>query len=99
MGRARRFPLGTYRGLAFGIERHPGGAGSVYLKGRAAQEVTLSRQSQGPRAVLNALPSLAASYDAGCDRVRQELDLARTQLGDYEARLGRPFAPPATWPS
>jgi N12 class adenine-specific DNA methylase len=89
--RARRFPLGTYRGLALGIERHPGGAGTVYLEGRSVQEATLSRESQGPRAVLNALARLTTSYNGDCDRVRQELDLARTQLRDYEARLGRPF--------
>ena len=90
--RARRFPLGTYRGLGSGVERHSGGAGSVYLEGRVVRDTTVSRESQGPRAVLNALARLVGSYDGDCDRVRDELALARRQLRDYEDRLGRPFA-------
>lgn len=89
--RTRTLPLGTYRGLAFGIERHPGGAGAVYLEGCTLRQTDLSRDSQGPRAVLNAVARLADSYDRDRDRVRQDLALARTQLRDYEARLGRPF--------
>jgi hypothetical protein len=89
--RTRALPLGTYRGLAFGVERHPGGAASVYLEGRSVRQGDLSHDSQGPRAVLNALSRLSGSYDADCDRVRQDLALARNQLRDYEARLGRPF--------
>ena len=88
----QRFPLGTYRGLAFGIERFPGGAGSISLEGRRLRDTALAKDSQGPRAVLNALARLAASYGNECDRVREELEQARRHLRDYETRLGRPFA-------
>ena len=92
VGQARRFPLGSYRGLAFGVERSPGGHGSVYLEGRSVREAGLLRESQGPRAVLNALGRLAASYPGECGRAREELRVAQAQLRDYGARLGRPFA-------
>jgi hypothetical protein len=90
--RPRRFPLGTFHGLAFGIERHPGGAADVYLEGRAFRTGVLAKESQGPRAVMNALHRLASTYTERCEETRAELALARTQLRDYEARLGRPFA-------
>ncbi|MFO0849838.1 MAG: DEAD/DEAH box helicase family protein [Gemmataceae bacterium] len=89
---SRRYPLGTFRGLSFGLERHPGGAGSVYLEGRTVRKTTLAKESQGPRAVLNALARLAAEYDDDCGRARQELAVARGQQVDYAARLGRLFA-------
>ena len=63
----------------------------MYLEGRTVRHADLSRDAQGPRAVLNAVSRLAESYNRDCDRVRQDLALARTQLRDYEARLGRPF--------
>jgi hypothetical protein len=88
----RRFPLGTYHGLTFGIERHTGGAADVYLEGQATRTAQLTKESQGPRAVMNALGRLASSYEDRCEETRKELALARTQLPDYEARLGRPFA-------
>ena len=87
----RRFPLGTYHGLAFGIERHTGGAADVYLEGQAFRTAQLAKESQGPRAVMNALGRLASSYRERCEETGRELALARTQFHDYEARLGRPF--------
>ena len=51
----------------------------------------LSREHQGPRAVLNALDRLATGYGSDCDRVRQDLSIAEAQLRDYQARLGKPF--------
>ena len=51
----------------------------------------LSRDSQGPRAVTNALHRLAASYEEQCETARKEVALATTQLRDYEARHGLPF--------
>ena len=53
---------------------------------------SLSRQHQGPRAVLNALERLAAAYGPECARVRQDLAIAESQLRDYRERLGKPFA-------
>ena len=89
--RTRRFPLGEYRGLKFGLERHPGGATDVYLDGRASRLAMLSSETAGPRAVLNALARVAASYDAAIDKCRDDLDLAERQQHDYQARSGRPF--------
>jgi hypothetical protein len=52
----------------------------------------LSRDHQGPRAVLNALERLANGYDSDIVRVRQDLAIAESQLRDYRERLGKPFA-------
>ena len=53
----------------------------------------LSRDSHGPRAVLNALDRLAGSYRGTVRRPpAQDLAIAEGQLRDYEARLGQPFA-------
>ena len=41
--------------------------------------------------MLNALERLAGSYGSECDRVRQDLAIAESQLRDYQARLGAPF--------
>jgi hypothetical protein len=49
------------------------------------------REHHGPRAVLNALERLADAYGSECDRTRQDLALAESQLRDYQARLGVPF--------
>ena len=58
---------------------------------RTTRQATLSRDHQGPRAVLNALERLANGYGSECDRVRQDLAIAESQLRDYQARLGKPF--------
>ena len=86
-----RFPLGTYRGLRFGIVLHPQFPPSVYLEGAVARQSSLSREHQGPRAVLNALERLAGGYDAECVRVVQDLAIAESQLRDYRGRLGKAF--------
>ncbi|OWK39469.1 DEAD/DEAH box helicase family protein [Fimbriiglobus ruber] len=90
--RRRVFPIGEYRGLAFGLERHPGGSADVYLEGRGYRTAPLSRESQGPRAVMNALNRIATTYDERIEATGKELVVVRGQLGDYEARLGRVFA-------
>ena len=86
-----RVPLGTYRGLRFGMVLHPQFPPDVYLEGSTTRQTTLSREHQGPRAVLNALERLANGYGSECDRVRQDLAIAEAQLRDYQARLGKPF--------
>ncbi|MBP3954371.1 DEAD/DEAH box helicase family protein [Gemmata sp. G18] len=85
----RRFPIGKYRGLTFGIESHPVGGSDVYLEGQASQTGLLS--SHGPRAVLNALGRVADSYGELIDRAKQDRDLAQRQVADYQARIGRVF--------
>ena len=86
-----RVPLGSYRGLRFGIVLHPQMPPDVYLEGAITRQSMLSRDHQGPRAFLNALERLASSYGPDCDRVRQDLSIAEAQLRDYRERLGKPF--------
>jgi hypothetical protein len=87
-----RIPLGIYQGLLFGIVLHQQFPPEVYLEGASNCRYTLSRDHQGPRAVLNALERLTSGYGSECVRVRQELAIAESQLRDYQARLGKPFA-------
>jgi len=87
-----RVPIGVYRGLRFGMVLHPQFPPDVYLEGAITRHSTLSRDHQGPRAVLNALERLATGYGSECARVRQDLAIAESQLRDYRERLGKPFA-------
>ncbi len=86
-----RIALGTYRGLRFGLVLHSQFPPDVYLEGSTTRQTSLSREHQGPRAVLNAIERLANAYGSECDRVRQDLSIAEAQLRDYQARLGKPF--------
>ncbi len=86
-----RVPLGTYRGLRFGMVLNPQWSPEVYLEGATTRLDTLSRDHHGPRAVLNALERLVAAYGSECVRVRQDHSIAESQLRDYQARLGKPF--------
>jgi hypothetical protein len=86
-----RVPLGTYRGLRFGMLLHPQWAPEVYLEGAITRSDTLSRDHHGPRAVFNALERLVGGYDSQCTSARQDLAIAESQLRDYQARLGKPF--------
>jgi hypothetical protein len=85
-------PIGIYRGLRFGLVLHPQFPSDVYLEGSVTRQSGLSRDHQGPRAVLNALERLANAYGSECVQVRQDLTIAEAQLRDYQARLGKPFA-------
>ncbi len=86
-----RVPIGIYRGLRFGLVLHPQFPPDVYLEGAITRQSGLSRDHQGPRAVLNALERLATGYGSECVRVRQDLAIAESQLRDYRERLGKPF--------
>jgi hypothetical protein len=88
----RRFSLGTFRGLRFGIALHPHFPPEVYLEGAATRLDTLSHDHHGPRAILNAVERLAGNYRVVCNSVQQELAIAESQLRDYEVRVGAPFA-------
>lgn len=88
---ATRVPIGTYRGLSFGLVLHPQFPPDVYLEGSITRQTGLSRDHQGPRAVLNALERIATGYGSECVRVRQDLAIAESQLRDYQARLGQAF--------
>ena len=89
---SRRVPLGSYRGLRFGLVLHSDRAPDVFLDGAGTHQTMLSRDHPGPRAILNALDRIADGFQSESEWVRRELSLAETQLRDYEARLGRPFA-------
>ncbi len=87
----RKLALGMFRGLAYGLVLHPHRGPDVYLEGTASRQASLSRDSRGPRAVLNAVERIASGYESRIADDRDDLALARGQLGDYEARVGRPF--------
>jgi hypothetical protein len=86
-----RIPLGTYRGLHFGLVLYSQFQPDIYMEGAIVRQSTLSREHQGPRAVLNALERLANAYGSECNRVRQDHSIAEAQLRDYQARLGKSF--------
>ena len=75
----------------FGLVLHEQVPPDVYLEGAITRQSSLSQEHQGPRAVLNALERLASGYGPECDRIRQDLAIAESQLRDYQARLGAPF--------
>jgi N12 class adenine-specific DNA methylase len=91
VGETRRFPLGTMRGLDFGLVRFRYSSPEVYLEGAGVRRSPLSRESQGPRAVLNALERLFAGYEPRAEELRRDLALAEGKLRDFEARLGGTF--------
>ena len=64
---ATRITIGTYHGLRFGVVLHTHFPPDVYLEGGATRQTMLSREHQGPRAVLNALERLAGGvWFANC---------------------------------
>jgi hypothetical protein len=87
----RRYPLGTYRGLAFGIVVNALGAPDIYLEGATTRHAMFARDA-GPRAVLNAMGRLADTYESQIATARHDLAIAEGQLRDHQARLGKPFA-------
>jgi N12 class adenine-specific DNA methylase len=87
----RRFVLGQTRGLTFGIVKHRFSPPEVFLEGCGMRQTQLSRDSQGPRACLNAVERLFTSYESRCDEVRRELALSEVKLRDFETRLGATF--------
>jgi hypothetical protein len=89
---ARRFPLGNYHGLRFGLVLHPHGGPEVFLEGAATRHAPLSREHHGPRAILNAVERLTDTYEAQREKAAQDLSIAQGQHRDYDARLGMPFA-------
>jgi hypothetical protein len=91
VGQDRRVPLGTYRGLRFGMVLHPQWAPDVFIEGAIVRKDALSREHQGPRAVLNAVERLARGYATETSRLRQDQEIAQSQLRDYQARVGQPF--------
>ena len=91
VGETRRFPLGVMRGLNFGLIRFKFSTPEVYLEGAGLRRLPLSRDSQGPRAVLNALDRLFSGYPSRSEELRRDLTLNEGKLRDFEARLGSTF--------
>lgn len=87
-----RFPIGSYRGVNFGLILHPRGSADLYLEGEMTRITALSGTNPGPRAVLNGVERLLSSYANEITRIEQDTSLAETQLHDYQSRLGQPFA-------
>jgi hypothetical protein len=87
----RRYKLGIYHGLEFGIVVNPLGAPDAYLEGATTRHAMIARDA-GPRAVLNALGRLADTYPGQITTARQDLAIAEGQLRDHQARLGQPFS-------
>jgi N12 class adenine-specific DNA methylase len=92
VARMTELELGQFQGLRFGIRLHPYSAPEVYLQGSLTRSAPLSRDHQGPRAVLNALNRLGKTYTEQLATTETDLSLASQQLQDYEQRLGQPFA-------
>jgi len=92
VGATKRVPLGYYRGLRFGMVLNPQWRPEVYVQGAIIRQDALSRDHQGPRAILNAVERLVKAYPLECTYTRQELDVAEAQQRDYQARRGKPFA-------
>jgi N12 class adenine-specific DNA methylase/SAM-dependent methyltransferase len=88
----QHIPIGTYRGLEFGLVLDPYFPPDVYLKGATTRHAHLLRDHHGPRAVLNAVERLADGYGPEISQLRQDLAVAQGQLRDYQVRLGQPFA-------
>jgi len=84
-------PLGVFRGLAFAIERHPGGATDVVLTGKTDHATSLAKDSHGPRAVLNALNRICEAMPESITRVESQLTLDEKRLCDFQARIGQAF--------
>ncbi len=87
-----RVELGTYKGLTFGVVLHSQVPPDVFVEGAATRQTSLSREHQGPRAVLNAVERLVGGYGLEAKHIGEDLTLAESQLRDYQMRLGAPFA-------
>ncbi|MEZ6121206.1 MAG: hypothetical protein R3C28_32205 [Pirellulaceae bacterium] len=87
----REIELGEYHGLRFGIRLNPYSAPDVFLAGTLIRSEPLTRQHQGPRAVLNALSRLANTYPDQLAAAESKLSLSEKQLTDYRTRIDTPF--------
>jgi hypothetical protein len=88
----RTIPLGVYRGQRFGIALDPYRSPEISVEGAAVRFGSLSRDHQGPQAVLNAVERLVGTAELERDRAARDLAIAQGQRRDFEARLGARFA-------
>jgi hypothetical protein len=91
VGEVKQLPLGVYRGLRFGMVLHPRFPPDIYCEGMTRHRYQLARNA-GPRALLNALDRLVEDLPNETQRTKQDLQVAETQLHDYQMRIGSLFA-------
>jgi hypothetical protein len=91
MKSAGRIPLGTYRGLKFGLHLSPYDNPSVRVEGAVTRFENLYREDPGPRAIMNAVARLVDGYVVERRNTAKELEIACGQLKDYHARIGGSF--------
>jgi hypothetical protein len=89
--RSEQFSLGEYHGLSFGLSLSLGQTPEVYVQGAVHRRGRLSREFQGPRAVLNAVERVIEGYAAERDRTERDLAIDRSKLRDYRERKDGPF--------
>jgi hypothetical protein len=82
MKSAGRIPLGTYRGLKFGLDLSPYDNPSVRVEGAVTRFESLYREDPGPRAIMNAVTRLVDGYVVERRNSAKELEIARGQLRD-----------------
>jgi hypothetical protein len=78
--------------LRFGLTLHPHGNPEVGVEGAVTRYGALSRESHGPRAILNAVERIVGTYGTERDKTARDLGIAQGQQRDFEARLGAQFA-------
>ncbi|WP_437193946.1 DEAD/DEAH box helicase family protein [Planctomicrobium sp. SH527] len=87
-----RVPIGKFKGLQYGLIIHPLTPPDVYLEGAMTRISGLSKEHQGPRAVLNALERLSSSYNTEAARLSDDVAIYTSQLSDYQGKLGETFS-------
>lgn len=87
----QKLPMGDYKGLRFGLMLHRDSAPEVFLEGKLQHCERLSREHQGPRALLNALERLCREMPEAMRQTNEELVLSEKQLRDYASKLNQPF--------
>ena len=86
-----RVPIGTYRGLAFGLITRPEYPPDVYVEGKTTRQSILKWDHQGPRAVMNAVERLVGEYESEISRITHNRRIAQGQLRDYQTVSGNVF--------
>jgi hypothetical protein len=89
--RRERVELGSYYGLKFALDLSPYDNPSVRVEGAVTRFENLYREDPGPRAIMNAVARLVDGYVVERRNTAKELEIARGQLKDYQARIGGSF--------
>lgn len=74
------------------MNRHPLNPPDVYLEGAMTRISGLSKEHQGPRAVLSALERLSSSYNTEAAGLSDDVAIYTSQLPDYQGKLGDTFS-------